>query len=196
LRAGIVPDKILQLDVPDECVVERATGLKTDPATGKIYHDILDPPPQSNIIEARLVTRDCDGEQDVKTRLALYRKNIGPSLGCFPSDRVKKITYPDGFYLNEKDVLGQILKISGEQTLSKAPREYKIVVSGLPGMLLSFQSTLGSGKTSVAEMLSKSKGIVHVSPLSVILEQVSANTALGIELESFTNKPDDGTTLN
>lgn len=59
--------------------------------------------------------------------------------------------HPDGFYLKEKEVLGQILKIVGEQTLSNAPREFKIVVSGLPG----------SGKSSVAEMLAKSKGIVN-----------------------------------
>ena len=37
-RAGYDPDAFILLDVPQQCLVERVTGRRTDPETGKIYH--------------------------------------------------------------------------------------------------------------------------------------------------------------
>ena len=36
--AGMNPDCFILLDVPQEVLVERVTGRRTDPETGKIYH--------------------------------------------------------------------------------------------------------------------------------------------------------------
>lgn len=35
-EAGIVPDKVILLEVPDEVLIERVVGRRTDPQTGKV----------------------------------------------------------------------------------------------------------------------------------------------------------------
>ena len=55
-KAGMVPDCFLMLDVPEEVLVERVTGRRTDPVTGKIYHMTFKPP-ETPEISARLVQR-------------------------------------------------------------------------------------------------------------------------------------------
>ena len=47
--AGMVPDCFLLLDVPQEVLVERVTGRRTDPETGKIYHLTFSPPENEEI---------------------------------------------------------------------------------------------------------------------------------------------------
>ena len=56
LKAGIIPDVFLVLDVPEEILVERVTGRRTDPVTGKIYHMTFKPP-ETPEIAARVVQR-------------------------------------------------------------------------------------------------------------------------------------------
>ena len=55
-KAGMVPDCFLMLDVPEEVLVERVTGRRTDPVTGKIYHMTFKPP-ETPEIAARVVQR-------------------------------------------------------------------------------------------------------------------------------------------
>ena len=55
-KAGMVPDCFLMLDVPEEILVERVTGRRTDPVTGKIYHMTFKPP-ETPEIAARVVQR-------------------------------------------------------------------------------------------------------------------------------------------
>eukprot|EP00762_Andalucia_godoyi_P001718 ANDGO_07163.mRNA.1 Adenylate kinase len=71
---GVLPDRFVQLDVPDFLLVERVTGRRTDPATGKIYHMKFSPP-DSKEVAARLVQRADDNEETVRTRLQEYHKN-------------------------------------------------------------------------------------------------------------------------
>lgn len=44
-EAGIVPELVLLLEVPDEVLIERVVGRRMDPETGKIYHMVFNPPP-------------------------------------------------------------------------------------------------------------------------------------------------------
>jgi hypothetical protein len=37
---------ILVIDVPDEILIERCCGRRSDPITGKIYHLKFNPPPE------------------------------------------------------------------------------------------------------------------------------------------------------
>lgn len=43
--AGIAPELVLVLEVPDEVLIERVVGRRMDPETGKIYHLKFNPPP-------------------------------------------------------------------------------------------------------------------------------------------------------
>ncbi len=60
---GIRPDVFLLVDVPDELLVERVVGRRSDPETGEIYHLTFKPPPPE-IVE-RLTQRSDDTEEKV-----------------------------------------------------------------------------------------------------------------------------------
>jgi adenylate kinase len=74
--AGVTADCFLFLNVPDEILVERVVGRRTDPETGKIYHMKFSPPEDEAIL-ARLEQRSDDTEEKVKVRLEQFHANIG-----------------------------------------------------------------------------------------------------------------------
>jgi adenylate kinase len=56
----------LVIEVPDDILVERCCGRRTDPVTGKIYHLKFNPPPQDHEVLNRLVHRADDNEDSMK----------------------------------------------------------------------------------------------------------------------------------
>jgi len=74
---GITVDCFVFLDVPDEVIVERVIGRRTDPETGKIYHTKFSPPPiNDKKILSRLVQRSDDTEEKIIVRLEQFHSNI------------------------------------------------------------------------------------------------------------------------
>ena len=73
--AGIQADCFIFLNVPDEVLVERVVGRRTDPETGKIYHMKFSPPDDDEIL-ARLEQRSDDTEEKVKVRLEQFHANV------------------------------------------------------------------------------------------------------------------------
>jgi adenylate kinase len=73
-KAGIRPELVLILDVPDEILVERVVGRRQDPVTGKIYH-LTFSPPETEEIAKRLTQRFDDTEEKCKARLVTHKKN-------------------------------------------------------------------------------------------------------------------------
>lgn len=67
-KLGKPLDAVVQIDVPRELLVERATGRRTDLRTGQIYHLKYNPPPP----DAELEHRADDQEDTVPERLAAY----------------------------------------------------------------------------------------------------------------------------
>jgi adenylate kinase len=49
VRAGIECDAFIQLEVPDELLLDRVTGRRLDPETGKIYHLKFFPPENEEV---------------------------------------------------------------------------------------------------------------------------------------------------
>ena len=81
-------DVFLTLEVPDDKLVARAVGRRSDPVTGKIYHMVTDPPPADDAeITARLVHRKDDTEETVTTRLATYHASVGATKEHFEQHR-------------------------------------------------------------------------------------------------------------
>ena len=74
-EAGVVADCFVFLNVPDNVLVERVVGRRTDPDTGKIYHMTFSPP-ENEEVEARLVQRSDDTEEKVKVRLEQFHANV------------------------------------------------------------------------------------------------------------------------
>jgi len=80
--AGITADCFLFLNVPDDILVERVVGRRTDPQTGKIYHMTFSPPTDEEVL-GRLEQRSDDTEEKVKVRLEQFHANVDAVKGSY-----------------------------------------------------------------------------------------------------------------
>lgn len=71
-------DRVISFEVDDAVILERITGRRTDPETGRTYHVTFDPPPAG--IAPRLVQRPDDTEAVLRRRLAEYREKTAPII--------------------------------------------------------------------------------------------------------------------
>lgn len=78
---GTPLDAVLQIDVPRELLVERATGRRADVRTGQIYHLKYNPPPP----DAELEHRADDREEVVAKRLDAYDAQTAALLPYYKS---------------------------------------------------------------------------------------------------------------
>lgn len=76
--AGLALDAVVEIKVPDELIVERTVGRRSDPDTGRIYHLTFDPPP-ADLVD-RLVHRKDDTEEACNKRLGKYHSETAPVL--------------------------------------------------------------------------------------------------------------------
>ena len=75
--AGVAIDYVLEIDVPDEAIIERMSGRRVHPASGRTYHVKFNPPKIEGKDDAtgeELIQRDDDQEQTVKKRLTVYHE--------------------------------------------------------------------------------------------------------------------------
>jgi adenylate kinase len=83
---GINVDYVLEIDVPDELIVERMSGRRSHPASGRVYHTKFNPPKAADIDDVTgeaLVQRDDDKEETVKKRLSVYHNQTEVLLGYY-----------------------------------------------------------------------------------------------------------------
>lgn len=79
-------DVVLSIAVPDEILIERATGRRWCPADGSSYHVKFAPPKQADVCDeclGPLVQRDDDREEVVRTRVEEYRRKTEPLLAYY-----------------------------------------------------------------------------------------------------------------
>lgn len=76
--AGVELDVVLVIEVPDELIVERIVGRRSDPETGTIYHLKFNPPPAA--IVHRLVHRKDDTEEACRARLDKFHAETTPII--------------------------------------------------------------------------------------------------------------------
>jgi adenylate kinase len=84
--AGINIDYVLEIDVPDELIVDRMSGRRSHPASGRVYHVKNNPPKVDNVDDVTgepLVQRDDDKEETVKHRLSVYHNQTEVLLGYY-----------------------------------------------------------------------------------------------------------------
>jgi adenylate kinase len=98
-QAKVVIDRVLLIEVPDELLVERGTGRRNDPLTGKIYHLKFDPPPPDPDITGRLVHRKDDTAEAITERLKYYGSWTSPLIPFYEAQgvlrRVDGVGTPD-----------------------------------------------------------------------------------------------------
>ena len=79
--AGVKLDYVLEIDVPFDAIIERMSGRRSHPASGRTYHVKFNPPKVANVDDVTgepLVQRDDDKEDTVKNRLAVYSAQTRP----------------------------------------------------------------------------------------------------------------------
>lgn len=77
-KASVKLDVVLFIEVPDELIVERITGRRSDPDTGTIYHLTFNPPPAD--VADRVVQRKDDTEVACIARLEKYHSETAPII--------------------------------------------------------------------------------------------------------------------
>ena len=76
-EAGVAIDYVLEIDVPDSAIVERMSGRRVHPASGRTYHVTFNPPKVEGVDDVTgeaLIQRDDDKEETVKKRLTIYHE--------------------------------------------------------------------------------------------------------------------------
>ncbi|MDQ1833452.1 adenylate kinase [Massilia scottii] len=84
--AGIDVDYVLEINVPDEFIVERMSGRRSHPGSGRVYHIANNPPKVDNVDDITgeaLIQRDDDKEEIVKQRLSVYHNQTEVLLGYY-----------------------------------------------------------------------------------------------------------------
>lgn len=84
--AGIPIDFVLEISVPDSEIVERMSGRRVHPASGRTYHIKYNPPKvegKDDVTGEDLVQRDDDREDVVLKRLEVYHNQTEALVGFY-----------------------------------------------------------------------------------------------------------------
>jgi len=90
--AGRRIDRVLLFDVDDAIILERITGRRSDPETGRVYHVRFDPPPPD--VAPRLVHRPDDTEAVLTKRLREYHEKTNQVVPYY--ERLGLLSRVDG----------------------------------------------------------------------------------------------------
>ena len=85
-KAGVGIDYVVEIDVPDSAIVERMSGRRSHPASGRTYHVKFNPPKvagKDDVTGEDLVQRDDDKEETVQKRLEVYHSQTKPLVDYY-----------------------------------------------------------------------------------------------------------------
>ena len=87
MRDAAVPiDYVLEIDVPFDAIIERMSGRRVHPASGRSYHIKFNPPKvdgKDDVTGEPLIQRDDDQEATVKKRLQVYTDQTRPLVDYY-----------------------------------------------------------------------------------------------------------------
>ena len=84
--AGVAIDYVLEIDVPDEAIIERMSGRRTHAKSGRTYHVKFNPPKTAGVDDVTgepLIQRDDDREDTVRKRLEVYKAQTRPLVDYY-----------------------------------------------------------------------------------------------------------------
>ena len=90
---GVRIDKVIDIDVPDESIVNRMSGRRVCESCGASYHIVNIPPKKEGVCDVcggALKQRKDDDPETVKDRLAVYHKETEPLKGFYEARGVLK----------------------------------------------------------------------------------------------------------
>lgn len=84
--AGVKLDYVVEIEVPEEDIIDRMSGRRLHPASGRTYHVRFNPPKiggKDDVTGELLVQRDDDKEETVRHRLSVYRQQTRPLVDYY-----------------------------------------------------------------------------------------------------------------
>lgn len=102
-EAGVKLDYVLEIDVPFDAIIERMSGRRSHPGSGRTYHVKFNPPKvadKDDVTGEPLIQRDDDKEETVRKRLDIYHSQTKPlvtfytawqNAGDAKAPKVKKV---------------------------------------------------------------------------------------------------------
>ena len=84
--AGVKLDVVLEIDVPDQAIIERMSGRRAHLPSGRTYHVKFNPPKvdgKDDVTGEPLIQRDDDQEETVRKRLDVYQKQTRPLVDYY-----------------------------------------------------------------------------------------------------------------
>lgn len=84
--AGVKLDAVLEIDVPDEDIVQRMAGRRVHLASGRTYHLSYNPPKvegRDDVTGEPLTQRVDDAEETVRKRLTVYHRQTRPLVDYY-----------------------------------------------------------------------------------------------------------------
>ena len=105
-------DAVVEIDVPDQDIIDRMAGRRMHPASGRNYHIIFNPPKnegKDDITGEDLILREDDKRDTVIDRLMVYADQTSPLV----------------FFYSNLSVSGQLkyIKVSGTATPSNVTQQ-------------------------------------------------------------------------
>jgi adenylate kinase len=86
--AGVALDYVVEIDVPFDAIIERMSGRRSHPASGRTYHVKFNPPKVAGVDDVTgepLIQREDDKEATVKNRLDVYSAQTRPLVEYYSS---------------------------------------------------------------------------------------------------------------
>jgi adenylate kinase len=112
--AGVLIDIVLEIDVPDEDIIERMSGRRVHQASGRSYHVKFNPPKHEGKDDETgepLTQRDDDREETVRKRLDVYHAQTEPLVEFY--SQWAAIDAPRAPRIRKISGLGTVSEITG-----------------------------------------------------------------------------------
>ena len=107
-------DYIIEVDIADELLIERISGRRVHPASGRTYHIKFNPPKndgKDDVTGEDLITRTDDNENTVKERLFVYHNQTSNLIDFYRNFSCTNTKAP------------KYIKVSGDQAVEKVSKE-------------------------------------------------------------------------
>lgn len=111
---GINIDFIVEVDIADELLIERITGRRVHPASGRTYHVKFSPPKKEGVDDItgeELILRTDDNENTVKERLSVYHAQTSPLINFYRDFKCTNTKAP------------KYIKVNGNQAVEKVAND-------------------------------------------------------------------------
>jgi adenylate kinase len=85
-EAGVKLDVVLEIDVPDQAIIERMSGRRSHAPSGRTYHVKFNPPKVEGLDDVTgepLIQREDDKEETVRKRLEVYQLQTRPLVDYY-----------------------------------------------------------------------------------------------------------------